>query len=347
MRFVLPILLPALALGVPALAQAPAATPAAAAPSPVMLEPSEFDLGRIPPGSSQVRTFTLRNTGSTPVKIVSAFPSCKCTTLTDLAGKEIPAGGAIELKASLDAPRTPGTKDAKVFVNLEGGSRPLVAKLHGEVTLPVQPSPPFVDALKGNRTGTIEFASTDGKPFRVLAVDGAAPQFADFDPAKDAPRSHYLVRWDFTMVPDGKFRQWMVVETDRADCALVPIRIRNESTGARFDPDVDRRGSFLPESIVVAGRMKPGESKDLEIELESSAPKGKQQTPYWDRVLKMQCTAPEAHVQLLDAPRVGDRAMVRFRMTLSTKAQGYAYVPVTIETGTGVARCFVAVVATP
>jgi hypothetical protein len=347
MRFALPIVTTVLALGSAARSQAPAAAPAVATASPVVLDPAEHDLGRIPPGSSQVRTFRLRNTGSVPVKIASAFPSCKCTTLTDLAGKEIPAGGEIELQASLDAPRTPGVKDAKVFVNLEGGARPLLARLHGDVTLPVQPSPTFVDALKGNRTGTIEFASTDGKPFRVLAVDGAAPQFADFDPAKDAPRSHYLVRWDFTMVPDGKFRQWMVVETDRPDCALVPIRIRHESTGARFDPDVDRRGSFVPESIVVAGRMKPGEAKDLEIELESSAPKGKQQTPYWDRVLKVQCAAPEAHVQLLDSRRVGDRAMVRFRMTLSTKAQGYAYVPVTIETGTGVARCFVAVVATP
>ena len=347
MRLALPILTALLAHGPIAGAQVPAAAPAAATTAPVVLEPAEHDLGKIAPGSSQVRTFKLRNTGGAPVKIVSAFPSCKCTTLTDLAGKEIPAGGEVELQASLDAPRTPGMKDAKVFVNLEGGARPLVARLHGDVTLPVQPSPPFVDALKGNRTGTIEFASTDGKPFRVLAVDGAAPQFTDFDPAKDAPRSHYLVRWDLAMVPDGKFRQWMVVETDRADCALIPIRIRNEGTGARFDPDVDRRGSFLPESIVVAGRMKPGEARDLEIELESSAPKGKQQTPYWDRVLKVQCAAPEAHAQLLDARRVGDRAMVRFRLTLSTKAQGYAYLPVTIETGTGVARCFVAVVAGP
>jgi hypothetical protein len=347
MRFALSILLPLLALGSIAVAQAPAARPDAVAAAPVVLEPAEFDLGRIPPGSSQVRTFTLRNVGSAPVRIVSAFPSCKCTSLTDLAGKEIPAGGKIELQASLDAPRTPGTKDAKVFVNLEGVARPLVAKLHGEVTLPVQPSPPFVDALKGNRTGTIEFASTDGKPFRVLAVDGAAPQFADFDPSKHAPRNHYLVRWDLAMVPDGKFRQWMVIETDREDCPLVPIRIRNESTGARFDPDVDRRGSFLSESVVVAGRMKPGEARDLEIDLESSAPKGKQQTPYWDRILKVQCSVPDAHAQLVDSRRVGDRALVRFRFTLSTKAQGYAYVPVSIETGTGVARCFVAVVATP
>jgi hypothetical protein len=347
MRIALPILTALLAHGPIAAAQVPAAAPAAATASPVVLEPAEHDLGKIAPGSSQVRTFKLRNTGGAPVKIVNAFPSCKCTTLTDLAGKEIPAGGEVELQASLDAPRTPGVKDAKVFVNLQGGARPLVARLHGDVTLPVQPSPPFVDALKGNRTGTIEFASTDGKPFRVLAVDGAAPQFADFDPAKDAPRSHYLVRWDLAMVPDGKFRQWMVVETDRADCTLIPIRIRNEATGARFDPDVDRRGSFLPESIVVAGRMKPGEAKDLEIELESSAPKGKQQTPYWDRVLKVQCAAAEAHAQLLGSRRVGDRAMVQFRLTLSTKAQGYAYLPVTIETGTGVARCFVAVAASP
>jgi hypothetical protein len=324
-------------------AQTPAANPA----DGVILEPAEIDLGRIPPGSSQARAFRIRNTGPAPVRIVSAFPSCKCTTLTDLAGKEIPAGGEVELQASLDAPRTPGTKDAKVFVTIQGAPKPLIAKLHGEVTLPIQPSPTFVDALKGNRTGTIEFASGDGKAFRILSVDGAAPEFADFDPAKDAPRDHYLLRWNLTMVPDGKFRQWMLVETDRPDCPLVPLRIRNESTGARFDPDVDRRGSFLPESIVVAGRMKAGEAKDLEIELESSAPKGKQQMAHWDEVLKAQCTAPEAHAQFLEVRRAGDRAIVKFRFTLAQSARGFVYAPVTLETRTGTARCFVAVVATP
>jgi len=304
-------------------------------------------LGKTPPGSSQVRAFRIRNLGSSPVKIVSAFPSCKCTTLSNLAGKEIPAGGEVELQASLDAPRTPGTKDAKVFVTLQGGGKPLVAKLHGEVTMPVQPSPAYADALKGNRTGTIEFASEDGKPFRILSVDGAAPDLVDFDPAKDTARNHYLLRWNFTMVPEGKFRQWMVVETDRADCPLIPVRIRNESTGARFDPDVDRRGSFLPDSIVLAGRMKPGEAKDLEIEFESSAPKGKQGVANWDKVNKVQCVAPEAHAQLLDAGRAGDRAIVRFRLTLATSARGFAYIPVTIETASGSLRCFVAVVATP
>jgi hypothetical protein len=328
-------------------AGAQVAAPAPAAADGVILEPSDIDLGRIPPGSSQVRSFRIRNMGSAPVRITSAFPSCKCTTLTDLAGTEIPAGGEVELKASLDAPRAPGAKDAKVFVSIEGVQKPLIAKLHGEVTLPVQPSPPFVDAMKGNRTGTIEFASGDGKAFRILSVDGAAPEFADFDPAKDAPRAHYLVRWNLSMVPDGKFRQWMLVETDHPDCALVPLRIRNESTGARFDPDVDRRGSFLPESIVVAGRMKAGEAKDLEIELESSAPKGKQQMAHWDEVQRASCNAPEAHAQLLEVRRMGDRAIVKFRCTLAKSARGLIYAPVALETRTGTARCFVAVVATP
>ena len=328
---------------------APAGGAPAATASPVVLEPPVFDLGPIPPGSSQARTFTLRNTGASQVRVTSSFPSCKCTTLTDLAGTVIPPGGTVELKASLDAPRAPGPKDAKVFVKLEGVERPLVAKIEGVVTLPVQPSPPYVDALKGNRNGTIDFTAGDGKVFRLLSLDGEAPRFVDFDPAKDAPRAHYLVRWDLSMVPDGKFRQWMVAETDRDDCALIPLRVRNEGTGARFDPNVDKRGSFMPESVVVAGRMKPGEARDLEFDLEGSAPKGKPQQPYWDRVLAAHCKDPAAHAQLLEVkPSGADRVRVKFRFTLATTASGFVYVPVTFDTGTMLPfTCFVTAAVRP
>ena len=157
--------------------------PSAAAPAdaPLLIDPPHIDLGAIAPGSVQTRSFTLRNVSDKPVTIVSAFPSCKCTTLTDLAGKEIAPGGTVELKASMDAPRAPGPKDAKVFVTLKGGGRPLIAKMEGVVTLPVQPSPPYIDALKGNRNGAVEFTAGDGKPFRILSVEGAPAQFVDFD----------------------------------------------------------------------------------------------------------------------------------------------------------------------
>ena len=330
-------------VGMAAPQSAPAPQPAAS----VLIDPPSFDLGRVPPGASISRTFQVRNTGQTPVKVISSFPSCKCTTLTDLAGKVIPPGGSLELAASLDAPRAPGPKDAKVFVTVEGAPKPLIAKLEGVVTLPVQPSPPYVDALKGVRKGAIEFASTDGKAFRVLSVDGSSPQFADFDPAKDEPRSHYLVRWDLGMVPDGKMRQWMVVETDRDDCPLVPLRIRNEWTGSRFDPQVDTRGSFLPESVVVMGRLKPGEGRDLEVELEGSAPKGKLQIQHWDEVKRVLSQDDALHAQLIEVKRRGERAVVRFRCTLGLNARGFVYAPVAIETGSGTARCFVTAVAKP
>lgn len=151
------------------------------------------------------------------------------------------------------------------------------------------------------------------------------------------------------MVPDGKFRQWMVAETDRDECPLIPLRIRNEGTGSRFDPNVDKRGSFMPESIVVAGRMKPGEARDLEFELEGSAPKGKPQQPYWDRVLAAHCKDEAAHAQLLEVKPSGpDRVRVRFRFTLATTASGFVYAPVSFDTGTMLPfTCFVTAVARP
>ena len=327
-----------------------AAPPSASVPAPaasLVIDPPLIDLGAIAPGSVQTRTFMLRNISDKPVTIVSAFPSCKCTTLTELAGKEIAPGAAVELKASMDAPKAPGPKDAKVFVTVQGGARPLIAKMEGVVTLPVQPSPSFIDALKGNRTGVIDFTASDGKPFRVLAVEGAPPQFVDFDPAKDEPRSHYLVRWDLSMVPDGKFRQWLLVETDRAECPLIPLRIRNEGTGARFDPDVDKRGWFLGESVVLAGRMKPGESREVEVDYENSAPKGRTPMPYWNVVRGVSTTDPAIAVSLVGAQQQGDRVRVRMKVTTGLKASGLVYAPVTIETGTGGGRCFVAAMVAP
>jgi hypothetical protein len=325
--------------------QAPNA--ATAAESPLVIDPPLIDLGAIAPGSVQTRTFTLRNVSGKPVTIVSAFPSCKCTTLTDLAGKEIAPGASVELKASMDAPKAPGPKDAKVFVTLKDGSKPLIAKMEGVVTLPVQPSPAFINALKGNRKGVIDFTSSDGKPFRILSVEGAPPVFTDFDPAKDAPRSHYLVQWDLSMVPDGKFRQWLLVETDRPDCPLIPLRVRNEGTGARFDPDVDKRGWFIGESVVLAGRMKPGEARDVVVDYENSVPKGKAPMPYWDVVRGVGTQDPAIAVQFLGAEKQGDRMRVKMRVTTGLKASGLVYAPVTIETGTGGGRCFVAAMVAP
>lgn len=308
----------------------------------LVIEPTSIDFGAIAPGSSQVGIFTLHNRSDKPLQIASALPSCKCTTLTNLTGVEIAPGSSVELKATLEAPRSPGKKDAKVFVTLAGQAKPAIAKMEGMVTMPVQPSPPFLDALKGKRNGVIDLTAGDGKPFQVIAVDGAAPVFADFDPSKDAPRSHYLIRWDLSMVADEQLRQWMIVQTSREDCPLIPLRIRNEATGIRFDPEADMRGWFLPESIVLAGVMKAGGSADLSVTYESSAPKGKPSRPQWNEVQSVVSSSPDAHAQLLTTTAKDSFTTLTMRFTLSTKASGLVYAPVTIQTATGNGRCFVA-----
>ncbi|NBX24874.1 MAG: DUF1573 domain-containing protein [Planctomycetes bacterium] len=73
------------------------------APAGVVIEPSVVDFGRLASGEARTGRFVVRNTGSAPVKVNSAFPSCKCTAVTDLAGREIPPGGSVELSATMEA----------------------------------------------------------------------------------------------------------------------------------------------------------------------------------------------------------------------------------------------------
>lgn len=314
---------------------------------PVSITPPLIDFGAIKPGSRQKGEFKIKNNGTTAVKIESAFPSCKCTTLSDLAGKEIMPGAELVLSASLDAPRTPGEKDAKVFVTIAGSPQPLVAKMQGVVQLPLLVTPSFIDALKGKTRGVVEISNPTKKPFHILSCDGQSPQFVDFDPSKDAARDTYRVRWDFSLVPDGRLQQWWCVETDVQDCPIIPLRIRHETTGIRFDPKADERRWFIPEAIAIAGKIAMNKSVELEIEFESSVSKGKPQPLGWDMVRGVQPLDPAFAAELISSKREGDRVRVQFRFTALKPNSQFIYAPLAIQTDTGSGRFFVAAVVSP
>jgi len=319
-----------------------AATPEAG----VRVEPSTVDFGRLEPGEARTATFRLCNDSVRAVRVLSAFPSCKCTDITDLAGAQIPAGGQVELKATLQAPRAPGPKDAKVFVTLEGVSRPVVAQMQGEVVWAVQPSPPYVDALKGVRTGTVMLRSTDQATFRVLSVDGRPPAGA---PGSDptAPASEHGVTWDLQGVPDGSFRQWMLVETDHPKARLIPLRVRHESTGVRFDPLATQRGWQVPESVVVLGAVKAGQTVTCRVVLENAVPKGKPRPAGWDRINGVRAEDPRLKAELVQATVKADAVDVTLRVTVQPGSTGVLWMPVAIEGATGTGHCFVAAVVDP
>ena len=311
------------------------------------ITPVMIDFGVVKPGSQHQAKFIIHNASATAVRIESAFPSCKCTTLSDLVNKEIPAGGDIELVASLDAPRTPGEKDAKVFVTFAGNDQPLIARMKGMVQFPLLVQPAFIDALKGKNQGIVEISSANKAPFHIVSCDGATPQFVDFDPVKDAARATYRVRWDFSLVPEGKLQQWWCVETDVKDCPILPFRIRHESTGIRFDPKMDQRHWFIPESIVLPDRLSLNSPVDLEVEIESSMSRGKPQLTGWDAVTAVTSINPDFTAHMISSKRVGDRVRVVFRFTALKSKGGFVYAPLEITTNTGSARFFVAATVAP
>ena len=315
-----------------AFAQAPAGQVA------VLLEPPVADFGTIEPSSSHVGKFTLRNLGSAPATVKAAVPTCKCTSFTDIVGKVVPAGGTLAFEATLKAPASPGEKDAKLQIVIDGMPRPLVATLKGLVTLPVNAEPPYVDALKDAVRGTVKLRSIDGKPFRILRSGEAAPVYRGFDPAKDAPRAEYEILWDLAGRGCDTMPLWWPVFTDRADCPVVPLRIRDECTGSKADPGRHARAWMFKEPLVLAPLLTVGKPTEVEIEIEHYNPQGRGRIdqPRFREVKSVTEPSGLFKLELLETRPVGaDEALLRVRLTPSPAAAGERYVPLTVTTATG------------
>ena len=334
------------------LAQAPtpAATSPPAAPAAVVVEPPLIDFGRVAPGSRHPARFMVRNVSSAPVTVARAMPSCKCTDLSDIVGRTIAPGAAIELTATLAVPGSPGQKDAEVLIALQGVPGVARARMQADVTMPVRVEPAHVDALKGVQEGEIRVTSVDGAPFRVTAAGGRAPAFVGFDPAVDAPRAEYRLRWRMQELGSPALPQWLVIDTDRADCPQVPLRIRHETTGSRFDPGRTARFWFVPESIVLAGRVRAGTPVELRTTIEhlNPAAQGRVTNPAWSQVRGVAVPGGEGTAELVSATPRGEAFVdLVFRFTAAPGRQGPMYVPVMIDTATGQGAVFVAATVVP
>lgn len=318
--------------------------------SMLAVDPPLINFGTVAPGTKHPARFTLRNTGNEPLTIVKAQPSCKCTDISDIAGKTIPPGGSLELTAALQVPKSPGEKDAKVMITVQGQAGMVLAQMVADVTMPVRTAPAYVDALKGKSEGTVSLASVDGKPFRVLSAGGRAPVLVGFDAAKDPPRAEYVLKWTLADLGPGQIPQWWIVDTDRADCPQIPLRIRHETTGIRFDPGANQRFWFVPESVVLAGVAKPGQPIALTTTIEhlNPAAQGAVTNPQWSEVKGISVPGGEGTATLGAVVKRGtDFADIAFEYRPAAGAKGPMYVPVRLETGTGTGLVFVAVTVTP
>ncbi|MFM7260262.1 MAG: DUF1573 domain-containing protein, partial [bacterium] len=237
----------------------------------IAVVPPVVNLGPVEPGSTSPAKFTIINNGPSPVTVLDAKPNCKCTAISDVKGKVIPPGGMIELATSLAAPRVPGPKEAVVFLTFDR-HQPMQAKISGDVRFPILSDPPFVDALKEVTSGTIKVRSLDGKPFSITRSGTKDPAFVGFTPGTDAPRAEYEIRWDLSGRTAEQMPLWWFLWTDRADCPVIPLRVRDEATGTKADMGRFQRFWIVKDSLVIGGVCHNGQSCEVEFEIEHYNP---------------------------------------------------------------------------
>lgn len=327
-----PALPPGSPLSNTAPAPAPAATPPAAAPAtppaepamdgdmvdslpPIELEPPILDFGFIAPKATAKGTVKLKNLGKKPLKILAVQPSCKCTTTSDLVDKEIPVGGFLPLDAELTATPMPGPKKAAIKVLVDGYARVLEFELKGETAFPVRAAPGYLNVVGDKpKAGRIVVESIDKKPFSICAIGGKPAEFVGFDPAVDQPRNTYLVKYDVNAM-GTKMPVFWVIETDRDDCPVLPVRVRHETT--LFRPVFK-----LKEFSANLGRIDPGSSTEIEFEMEDPG----------EPIITAAADTKDARAELVSTEKRENLLVAKVRVTPRKDFAGFLYFPLSLYT---------------
>ena len=227
---------------------------------PIRISPGILNWGEVLPGSTSDGSVSLTNVGTQPVKIITVQPGCKCTTTTGLDGVIIAPGESRDLVASLDAQPSPGTRNVQIKILFDGYSKPLEINGTAVITHPVRVRPPYINAVdEANVTGTLMVNAGDQVPFKVLSVDGKAPRFVRKDMDQESRVSH-IISYDINdhIEEDGRFRRWVVVETDHPTAPLVEVLLRHRNSSLDVNPAF-KQGAYH----FNMGRVQPGNSVQL------------------------------------------------------------------------------------
>lgn len=262
----------ALSLWTPALAQtAPATAPGGADPAAAK-EPSPYptlrpvspriDFGSHRPLSFLSDTMTLVNDGPAPLTLVKAIGECSCTDATIL-GKDLvlEPGEQVDILVAVEFPREMGLYTKQVLIYAEGYNLAFPVPFDFEVGYPIRINDGPRQAIVVDRVGTVTLVSTEKRPFRVWSINGAAPSFNGFDPARDAPRDNYILTYNWQEVPASDLPRWMVIETDHpgAETMIIPARIPG------YRPILDKTMWHPMDEHITLGTVAPGEPVHVSV----------------------------------------------------------------------------------
>ncbi|MHC4422202.1 MAG: DUF1573 domain-containing protein [Planctomycetota bacterium] len=284
----------------------------------VEFEPAVMDFGVLPPGGTARGTTKIWNVGPQPLRILKSITSCGCTAAEDLGGRVIPPGGHTEFTTAMTMKSGLGDKKEKISIVFEGYRTYVVQFFTAEVSLPVRLTPPHLAASRqdprtrqwvSTMSGQIEVKSLDGKPFRILRVHGAAPEYVGFNPATDPPQSAYTIRWDLSRFGNAIPWYW-VIETDRPDAPVVDARIQHVSTRPTR---VEERPWEPKDQRLLVGLVSREEPFEITTKLEYDAG----QTPDPNSA-SVSSQSPFLRAELVEAQ--ADERHVQFRIRLTPTA---------------------------
>ncbi|MSQ90557.1 MAG: DUF1573 domain-containing protein, partial [Phycisphaerales bacterium] len=278
------------------------------------------------------RIFRLVNTGTAPVTIVSATPTCTCTTL-DAAGKVIPAQGSIEIPVAMKVSAATGVKSASVAFAFSDGSPIVRVAMSGEVAYAVRGTTidatnsarvPYINAFQDPATpagsarpplaGVVSVASIDGAPFTIQSVMNEPARFVGFNPASDPPRNSYEIGYDLSTVPCEKMPPYLIIATDHPKAPVIDLRVRHACT--KISPTLPFAEYRANLGAIVVGAPHP-----FEFELKHSAG--------W-KVVSTTSKDPRFTVKLVAQSADAENAMISLVALVDRSVRGIVLAPVTM-----------------
>jgi len=289
----------------------------------VLADPPGLDFGIVAPHTLLEGNFILVNTSDKPLTVVQTLPSCQCTTV-EITGKQIPANGTLAVPVTMKVSST-GIKTSNVKVMVQDQPRPITLELRAEVAYAVRVviadakgvMQPYIDAVDdaSRLKGVATVASVDGKPFRVISVQGRPAVVNGFDPALDAPRALYEVQFDLPATPCEAVAKYVLVETDRADARLIDARVRHTCT--KIAPAID-----IAEFRSNIGVIAVGGSGQFEIEV-----KKMQQ----NRIGSVSCADPRFTATLVSQKADGSSVLATIRLQPVGEMRGVFMIPIVLK----------------
>ncbi len=239
---------------------------------PLQFEMPFLDMGILRPGDFVTNLIEVENTSDERLTVRNIYTGCKCTVAYFEDNQTIIGPGErLNLVIETEAGYNLISKSVSVSVAVREYKSALRFTTKFQVNHIVACSPKFLNA-KRKKNGQLTLRASDGRPFRVLSINGDAPVYhenQEFNPDTDPARTLYTIKWDLNTVE--KMPRLLIVETDHPENRIIglPIYSIEQEREARES----ERGNLVGlQKTINLGYIKLGESREITVEFNNVRP---------------------------------------------------------------------------